>query len=338
MNAVAGRTDVVIVGAGLSGLMAGRQLAHTGLSVIIIERELVAGGCLATWRSGSDRADTGAQFFTVRTAEFGAIVEQWLAARWVFEWSRGWSNGSLLGDRLDGYPRYIADGGFATLAGRISRGLPIRFATELRVVTANSDGWCVMTANGERFYARSLILTLPVPQSLGILNAGGIEMPDATREALASIRYGACLCGIFAVDGDIELPEPGALQRPGRPIAWVADNRRKGLALTERILTVHADPIASAIWWAATDEDVMAWMAAELESLSPRDARFRPVAIKRWPYAIPLSVYPARYLAVQTAVPLILAGDAFDGPRVEGAALSGVAATDALLEVLSIRS
>lgn len=337
MNAVAGRTDVVIVGAGLSGLMAGRQLAHTGLSVIIIERELVAGGRLATWRSGSDRADTGAQFFTVRTAEFDAVVEQWLAAGWVKEWSRGWSDGSLLGDRWDGHPRYIADGGFASLADRLSTGLPIRYTTELRVVTTDSDGWCVTTADGELLYGRSLILTLPVPQSLGILNAGGIELPDTTREALASIRYGACLCGIFAVDGDLELPEPGALQRPGRSIAWVADNICKGLASTEQILTVHADPIASAKWWTKTDESVSAWMTAELELLLSRDATFWPIAIKRWRYAVPLSVYPERCLALRTSAPLILAGDAFDGPRVEGAALSGLAAADALLEALSAR-
>ncbi len=338
MNAVAGRYDVVIVGAGLSGLMAGRQLAHTGLSVIIIEREPVAGGRLATWRSGSDRADIGAQFFTVRTAEFGAIIEQWLAAGWVKEWSRGWSDGSLLVDRPDGYPRYIADGGFAGLADRLSTGLPIHYATELRVVITDRDRWCVTTADDKQFSTHSLILTMPVPQSLGILNAGGIELPDTTRQALTSIQYGSCLCGVFAVDVDIELPEPGALQRPGRPVAWVADNRRKGLASTEQILTVHADPIASAKWWAETDESVSAWMAAELELLLSRDATFRPVAIKRWPYAVPFSVYPERCLVLRTSAPLILAGDAFDGPRVEGAALSGMAAADALLEALSVRS
>lgn len=338
MNAVAGRYDVVIVGAGLTGLMAGRQLAHTGLSVIIIEREPVAGGRLATWRSGSDRADIGAQFFTVRTAEFGAIIEQWLAAGWVKEWSRGWSDGSLLVDRPDGYPRYIADGGFAGLADRLSTGLPIHYATELRVVITDRDRWCVTTADDKQFSTHSLILTMPVPQSLGILNAGGIELPDTTRQALTSIQYGSCLCGVFAADVDIELPEPGALQRPGRPVAWVADNRRKGLASTEQILTVHADPIASAKWWAETDESVSAWMAAELELLLSRDATFRPVAIKRWPYAVPFSVYPERCLVLRTSAPLILAGDAFDGPRVEGAALSGMAAADALLEALSVRS
>jgi predicted NAD/FAD-dependent oxidoreductase len=51
----------------------------------------------------------------------------------------------------------------------------------------------------------------------------------------------------------------------------------------------------------------------------------------RWRYSQPVQTFPARCYGIATAPPLVLAGDAFGGPRVEGAFLSGVAAARWLL-------
>ena len=75
-------------------------------------------------------------------------------------------------------------------------------------------------------------------------------------------------------------------------------------------------------------------MATELEPWLAPGAQLHPITLKRWPNAIPLGLYPARYLMLEAPAPLLLAGDAFNGPRVEGAVLSGWAAADALLRSL----
>jgi predicted NAD/FAD-dependent oxidoreductase len=334
--------DVLIVGAGLAGLMAARQARAAGLDVLILDEGDEPGGRLATRSLGEGRADIGAQFFTVRTPAFGRLVEEWLSQGWVYEWSRGWHGGSLPGAppdapiSLDGYPRYAARDGFGALAARLAEGLPRRPSTSLVSVAATTDGWLAADARGAIYAGRALVLTPPASQSLALLDAGGVALPAAERVTLEAIRYGPCLCGLFDMAGEVALPAPGALQRPDQPISWVADNRRKGISPGRPVLTVHAGASASAVRWEESDKTVLDWMLAELRSLlEVGDGWAAPTAVRaaalyRWRYAAPLTTYPGRCLKSSLPTPLIFAGDAFDGPRVEGAALSGLAAASCL--------
>lgn len=58
--------DVVIVGAGICGLMAAGQLVERGASVLLLDKGRTVGGRLATRRIEAGCADHGAQFFTAR--------------------------------------------------------------------------------------------------------------------------------------------------------------------------------------------------------------------------------------------------------------------------------
>ncbi|MCZ2097620.1 MAG: FAD-dependent oxidoreductase [Anaerolineae bacterium] len=115
-------TDVLVVGAGLAGLMAARTLVEQGARVIVVDKGRSVGGRLATRRIDGGVADHGAQFFTVRDPAFGAFVERWITEGLVFEWSRGWSDGSLSVTR-DGHPRYAVRGGMNALAKHLAKGL-----------------------------------------------------------------------------------------------------------------------------------------------------------------------------------------------------------------------
>jgi predicted NAD/FAD-dependent oxidoreductase len=54
--------------------------------------------------------------------------------------------------------------------------------------------------------------------------------------------------------------------------------------------------------------------------------------LKKWRFATPRLMWPEPcWIAAEAAGPLALAGDAFAGPRIEGAALSGMAAAAALM-------
>ena len=111
------KSDVLIVGAGLAGLLAANALQAAGQTVRVVEKARGVGGRLATWRLGPGRGDYGAQFFTVREPTFQKIVDTWLALGMVFEWSRGWADGSAVDSSLDdGFPRYAVAGGMTAVA------------------------------------------------------------------------------------------------------------------------------------------------------------------------------------------------------------------------------
>jgi hypothetical protein len=129
------------------------------------------------------------------------------------------------------------------------------------------------------------------------------------------------------------IPTPGGLWFAGEPISWMADNQRKGVSPGQgAAITIHAGPQFSQAHWATPEAEVT---AALLRVAAPwLGSPTVQTQLHRWRYSRPLRVYPERCVILREPAPLVLAGDAFGGPRVEGAALSGLAAGGALAELL----
>ncbi len=335
--APANSADVLIVGAGMSGLMAAHALRAHGLHPLLLDKGRSVGGRLATRRVGPGRADHGAQFFTVRSPEFRAWVERWQAEGLVYIWSTGWSDGSLAGTPSDGHPRYAARGGMNALAQHLAQGLDVRLETQVAALAPKANGWQIADQAGQTFTGRGLLLTPPVPQSLALLEGSGIVLADRDREVLEGIEYAPSLAGIFWLDQPLRLPEPGAVQHSNAPIAWMADNQRKGISPEAALATVHAGPEISEAAWQMPEATVLESLFEGLQPFLQPGTQVVERHLKRWRYALPTEFYPERTLLADGPLPLAFAGDAFGGPRVEGAALSGLAAGQTLASVIGVR-
>lgn len=328
------QSDVLVVGAGIAGLTAARRLDAAGYQVAVVEKRPKAGGRMSTVHLGPGLADSGAQFFTVRTLGFRREVDSWLAGGLVYEWSRGWSDGSLLVSPDDGFPRYAAKGGFSALAVQLATGLPIHYSTRLTSLSFAGAEWRALDDTGDEWRCQAVIMTPPVPQSLKLLEQEDVQLPESEKLTLRSIRYAPCLCGLFLIDGRSRLPDPGALQRPGEAISWVSDNERKGISPGTRILTVHANPAASEARWESGDAAVLCRMYEEIAPWLDAGTALLDSRLERWQHAVPIDIYPDRCFVSAHEGGLIFAGDAFDGPRVEGAVLSGWAAAETVISRL----
>ena len=332
---MAAQVDVVIVGAGLAGLLAARTLLERGIRPIVLEKSRSIGGRVSTRQMEEGIADEGAQFFTTRDPIFKVMVNRWLDAGLAFEWSRGWSNGDLEATD-DGYPRYAVRGGMSALAKYLAQGLNIRLNTSLTAVRPAMMGWEVEDESRKTQRARGVILTPPVPQSLALLNVGGVPVRGEQQGQLSAIDYDPCLTGLFRLVGEITLPPPGALQRPAESIPWIADNQSKGISPDVKTVTIQAGADYSRQLYNESDENVLKAFRTELLPFMGDDTIIVESQLRRWRYSQPTSIHPDRCMVVENNAPLVFAGDAFGGPRIEGAVLSGIAAGSTMASVLGI--
>lgn len=328
--------DVMIIGAGLSGLMAARQLQATGLRVTVMDKSVSVGGRLATRRVGTGVADHGAQFFTVRTPQFGAMVDDWVAKKIAYIWSHGFSDGSLNTAPTDGHPRYAIRGGMNNLAKHLAEELhDVRLNRYIVTATYDEQGWIFQDENANIFTSHALIMTPPMPQTLNILEEGATFLPSDQKSLVANIDYAPCLTGIFWIEGGrVTLPAPGAIQRRTGNVTWIADNYQKGISPNGIIVTVQASEDYSTQLWDSADERILNALITDLRIFMDERVHIREAQLKRWRYSRPLNPRSDHCMVVNIEQPLILAGDCFGDSRVEGAALSGLAAADSMLNLI----
>jgi renalase len=322
---------ILIVGAGLSGLIAARELRRLGYKVIVFEESDVAGGRMATQTFGSLRFDSGAQFFTVREPRFGLLVDQWREDGIVQLWSRGFAGASGQA-RQDGHPRYRGVPGMDGIPRYLAQGLDVRLNQKVEMADVVDGRWRLTVEGGEEVDGRVLLLTPPLPQSLALLAAGSYRLLPDVADRLGEITYAPCLALLVELEEASKLPPPGGLQLHGEPITFIGDNTQKGVSPRGFALTIHAGPLFSEEYWQTADQEVAALLLDEASFWI--GTAVRTWHLQRWPYSIPRQIIEQRVLHLPGPPDLLFAGDVFGGPRIEGAAMSGLSAAGALLQSL----
>lgn len=366
MNETADRPfEVAIVGAGMAGLAcawtlsaaAGGDAAVHADAIVVLDKGRQVGGRMATRRMNGARFDTGAQFFTASSDPFRELVQRAIEDGVAAVWYERPPRTPL----AQPFPVYRGVHGMTDvpkwMADRV-RQSGVTVETSLRVTAIEPDraggGWRLRIDGGDAIVARAVVVTAPIPQTRALIADLG-EPPHGATGVWREVGYDPCLALLVTIPDEVPLalPPHGGVHLRDDAIEWLADNRMKGLDATPaaRTITVHFSGDLSRQLYDEPDEQTLSTLVEDLRGLGGRpggaalvpdsvmwreviDAAHRAGAIelKKWRYARPETVVPERAVtAVAPAEgrgPIIVAGDAFAGPRVEGAFLSGVAAAE----------
>ena len=313
----------------MAGLTAAHRLQER-CDVVVLDKGRGVGGRLATRRIGDATIDHGAQFITTHSAEFAEMVERLVGESVVAPWFRGRVGPEGVNDS-DGHTRFRGSVSMNAIAKNLAVGLDVRTASQVAALTHDGESWTVALVDGSELIADAVLSSAPVPQTIALLENGGVGLESNDVGMLNAIEYDPCLAFMAVLDGPSGLAKPGAVDPVDGPIDWMADNFLKGISAVPSV-TIHATPEFSRAQWDAPDEAITEALldAAQLESSVLPGS----VQIQRWRFARPSVEHPERFLQLSGVPPFVCAGDAFGGAKVEGAALSGAAAAAAIGAVL----
>lgn len=307
-------TNILIIGAGVSGSMLARGLSAHGIDSVVLDKGRGMGGRMSTRRNGDTWHDHGAQFITVRDQRVRKLFAGLLAEGIVREWFNA---------DTDGLPRYCGVHGMSGIVTALANGCDVRVNAEVESVSHDGIVWTVRCRDSRMFTANTLVSSAPVPQTLQLLENGNVAIDEDVRGVLTSVRYERCIAALVRTTLPIDV------RRAIQPdIAYVGDNHDKGISV-EPSYTIHATAEFSERMWDADRIEVATHLAKcvfgdDLEGVVE-------VGVHAWKYSRPLTTTSSTFIRALDNPPLILIGDAFGGPRVEGAIIS---ALDAIEEII----
>jgi renalase len=336
---------VGVVGAGIAGLVAARELADAGLLVDLFDRGRSPGGRASTKRislnEGEIIVDHGCQYITPIDRRFTAAMESWHDRGVLTRWP------GLIGVREEfsaqitpvgtGATRFVGAGAMSDLARELAatcnEGVTIHCSTTMTRARNDAGSWHLHDEQGHEHGPYDALLIAAPPEQAARL----FEDTPAVVLKAQRVRMGPCWAGIFALSAPLETDYDG-LYAHGTPVLYAArDSAKPGRELPEGIAETWIVHMAEG--WSEQHidhpaEDMLQLVQAAFASaLGTHRLEVAHAIAHRWKFARCRSPLDEACL-FDNSISLGLCGDWCLGTRAESAYLSAMAATGRFLEHL----
>ncbi len=314
--------DVLIIGAGISGLAAGKYLNDRGLLVKILDKGKAVGGRMATKRLEykNDKLvfDYGARFIEPDRKEFKNFTKNLLEKEIARIWHVAHYNDKS--EKFDVSEKYSGIKSMREIALHLAGGLNISSNSRVEHIYWEDNRWNIISGDS-RYKAKSLLLTMPNPQALQLLDASGISMPHKIKLELETVKYEKSITALLILDGESGIKGEGGLKFSEGPVAFITDNNLKGINKAHTAVTVEMSYSFSSQYWDHSEAELAGHITTLASSML--NSNVVDYHIHRWRYSKPSNFYSKRFEFIEQPGPLYLAGDSFLGDNLESAYLSG---------------
>lgn len=330
---------VGIIGAGISGLTAGRILAKAGHEVVIFEKSNGYGGRMSTRYFKDDHSiklDHGAPYITAKSEEFKQFLSELSEKGLVEEWTNSISyhNGEeLLAEHpsLDSQQYYSAPRGMNSIGQYLSRWVDVKLNNRVSGITLIGEKpqkrkqWMLNLQSFNVFEMDALIVAVPGTQAYGLLQTTQDE--TAVRRLIREIdeaSYKPSFSVMLGYHG-VDKPDWKAFNADNEIISLVVNESSKRDTADEVNIVVHTNASYAQKHVKTDKKEIAKEVAAEFAKLTGKWASKPAWAnVHFWRYNKPTKTFPVDYMELdEHPAMLALVGDYFQSGNIESAYLSG---------------
>lgn len=329
---------IAVIGAGISGLTAGRELANAGHEVAVFEKSGGYGGRLATRYAGKDnqqKLDHGVSFFTAESTEFKSLVSELSSKDILKAWEGKYAHRDESGKvtvKENESPYFYAPEGMNTVGKYLGRNLDIRLNEKVGGLThigenrRKKKSWMLNFPTALTESADAVIISAPARQAYALLNTtiDEIDTLKLIRE-IDEVEYESqfsLLVGFQKAD----MPDWNALECEDDIIQYISNESTKRENGNAHSLVVHTtNEFAKKHIDSDRDkvEEIITDRLAEILGGWAALADWKQLHF--WRYSRVVNPLPHDYMEIKgNDTPLALVGGYMNGNTVESAYLSGL--------------
>ncbi len=324
-----------IIGASISGLIAGKRLADAGHDVTIIEKNRSLGGRLSTIELDGLNMDVGISHFEATSQTFSTFVDDLKGQGVVKDWTDEFSlyDGTefhAVDPNADPKMNYVGVEGNQKIAQKLSRWVDIKSEEQAGGLTyigpdrSKKRSWMINLTDISVFECDAVIIATPAVEAYGIIQTA--QNRTATRKIIRvidDIRYDGRVSLVCTFDH--EAPEWNAIEVNHKDIRLITNESSKRGSAENAGLVIHSSPEFYHTYAQVGEEKIkQALLESASDILDSNVLQPKSTYLHNWKYFEARNPIDEYFMELEmNEAPLALIGDYFSGTSLDDAFISG---------------
>lgn len=325
-----------IIGAGISGLIAGKKLAEAGHDVTIIEKSRALGGKLASYKKEEVFFDYGVSSVISSEPVFESFINLLKQKGILKEWARDFAlfDGTQLHEVNPNRPPnsyYVSEEGISAIAHYLSRWVDVKSKekagglTHIGTDRTKKRSWMINLTDISVFECDAVILATPAPEAYGILQTAQDETP-ARRiiRHIDEVQYDPCF-SLMALYKKEYMPSWEGIECEDHTLKWIGNESSKLNTSAAHTAVLIRSSASFARRYAAGPDEVTQRLLERASEISD-SWLIHPdwTQLHFWKYFDAVNPIEDYFMELEMEeAPLALVGDYLGGNSVQDAFLSG---------------